>query len=277
MGLGALVKAVLENPDFTEDPEGAAEQLWAQKPEEPLLNRPAANGAVMRTAPIGLIFYQSFSDLIQYTLEACKVTHADPRCTASCVAVTVAIALSLRGYDSKEIIEGAEKGALDILKEELILAADKNLLSQEESQDIEVLYQSTAEDLKAHLHGDWTTLDLDEGWNDKTKMNKIGYTFKCMGSAFYALSLADKYQNEGKSDIFRLIIEEIAREGGDADTNGAVAGALLGAYLGYQGQFPNNWTSELADFQVMDQAIEHIEELTNFQQSKFSINEANNE
>jgi ADP-ribosylglycohydrolase len=54
----------------------------------------------------------------------------------------------------------------------------------------------------------------------------------------------------------------IAAEGGDADTNGAAAGALLGAYLGYKGQFPLNWTTQLADAPVMEQAIQHVEELS---------------
>lgn len=185
-----------------------------------------------------------------------------PRCTASCVALTLALALSLRGYRSDEIIEGAEKGALVVLKEELILAAEKKLLSDKESEDIEALYESTAADLQAHLHGDWTTLDLDEGYKDKSKTNKIGYTFKCMGAAFHALKLAEQYQKEGKLGIFRQIIEEIAAEGGDADTNGAAAGALIGAYLGYVGQIPTNWTQEMADQPVMTQALENIHELS---------------
>ena len=263
MGLGALVSSVLNVNDFQTNPKTAAQSIWAQKPDEPLQNRPAANGAVMRTAPIGLIFYPSLSDVMHYTIEACQVTHADPRCTASSVALTLAIALALRGYDRAAIFEGAEKGALAVLKSELILAAEKKLLGPQESADINTLYESVAADLKAHLHGDWTTLDLDEGWQEKGKINKIGYTFKCMGAAFYALTLAERYQKEGKTDIFRKIIEEIAAQGGDADTNGAAAGALLGVYLGYQNQFPDNWTQNLADSAVIKQAIEHTVELSN--------------
>lgn len=262
MGLGALVSAVLDEDDFVENPKGAAENQWAKKPQELLQNRPAANGAIMRTAPIGIIFYQSFADLMHYTFEACKVTHADPRCTASCIALTLAIALCLRGHDYKTVIEGAEKGALAVLKAELQRAADENKLAMAESQDIDTLYENVATELKDHLHGTWTTLDLDEGYKDQSKTNKIGYTFKCMGAAFYALYLAVKDQTDGRSDIFRCIIEEIAAQGGDADTNGAAAGALLGAYLGYKNQFPSNWTDELADRPVIEQAMEHIEELT---------------
>jgi len=262
MGLGALVSKVLRYPTFLKNPHMAANKIWAKNREAPLQNRPAANGAIMRTAPIGLIFYQSLADVVSYTIAACKVTHADPRCTASCVALTLAIALSLRGYDSDAIFEAAEEGGLAVLREELDLVAESGLLSEEESQDLDKLYEKTAEEFKAHLHGNWETLDLDEGYKVKGEINKIGYTFKCMGTAFYALNLANLYQKEGKEDIFRKIIEEIAAEGGDADTNGAAAGALLGVYLGLDGQFPNNWITNLADAPVMEQARQHIEELS---------------
>lgn len=262
MGLGALVASVLKEPKFLKDPKVTAEQVWGKDPQKPIQNRPAANGAIMRTAPIGLIFYRSLNDVVSYTIEACKVTHADPRCTASCVALTLAIALSLRGYDREAIFKAAEEGGLAVLREELELVAEKKLLSDEESQDLYNLYEGIAIDFKAHLHGNWETLDLEEGWNVKGKINKIGYTFKCMGAAFHALDLADQYQKENKNDIFRNIIEQITAEGGDADTNGAAAGALVGAFLGFKGQFPANWTANLADAPVMEQAIKHIEELS---------------
>jgi ADP-ribosylglycohydrolase len=270
MGLGTLVASVLEQPTFLQEPKTTAEQLWAKQPDQPLENRPAANGAVMRTSFIGLIYYRSFSDLISYTIEACKVTHADPRCIASCVAVTIAIALSLRGYDRDSIFDGAEKAGLAILRQELEQAGNKMLLSPQESSDIENLYAKYAEEFKAHLHGNWETLDLDEGYKEQGKMNKIGYTFKCMGAAFYALDQADHYQKQKKSDVFRLIIEEIAGEGGDADTNGAAAGALVGTFLGLKGQFSSNWTHHLADPQVLVQAMEHIKELSHLHQQTLS-------
>lgn len=262
MGLGALVSAVLEHPLFLENPKKAAKDIWAGSREIPLKDRPAANGALMRTAPIGLIFYKSLKDVIFYTIEACKVTHADPRCIVSCVAFTLAIALSLRGYDSETILKEVEKRGLMILRQELNDVAEQGLLSIEEMANLETLYEITAQDFKAHLHGDWETLDLDEGYRQGPKENKIGYTFKCMGAAFYALRLAAQKKKENQEDIFRTIIEMIAAEGGDADTNGAAAGALIGAYLGFKNQMPKNWTQNLADRPVLKQAIQHIDQLS---------------
>ena len=55
-------------------------------------------------------------------------------------------------------------------------------------------------------------LNLDEN-------GKIGYTYKTLGAGFYAL-----HSNED----FETTITKIVMEAGDSDTNGAVAGALLG-------------------------------------------------
>ena len=57
----------------------------------------APNGGVMRTSILGTMEYHDLNKVIENTKNACKVTHADPRCVASCVAVTVAIALMLQG------------------------------------------------------------------------------------------------------------------------------------------------------------------------------------
>ena len=53
----------------------------------------------------------------------------------------------------------------------------------------------------------------------------IGYTFRCMATGFYGLSKEDDF----KEGLTRLIME-----GGDADTNGAVYGALVGCRIGFK-------------------------------------------
>ena len=53
----------------------------------------------------------------------------------------------------------------------------------------------------------------------------IGYTFKCLGAGFYGL-------RKGGLD-FRGTIRDVVMEAGDADTNGAVCGALLGCVTGF--------------------------------------------
>lgn len=84
------------------------------------------------------------------------------------------------------------------------------------------------EELKQHMFAkSLDDLDLDEA-------GKIGSTYKCLGAGFRSLR-----QND-----FRAAIEAIAFEAGDADTNGAVAGALLGCKLGAS-KLPDSWLNGL--------------------------------
>ena len=75
----------------------------------------APNGGVMRTSILGIHDFGDIDAVIANTMAACKVTHADPRCLASCIAVTTAIALMLQGrhvtetgeYDIDAVIDEA--------------------------------------------------------------------------------------------------------------------------------------------------------------------------
>ncbi len=53
----------------------------------------------------------------------------------------------------------------------------------------------------------------------------LGYTYKCLSSAIACLR---------SGEAFVPAICDLVAEGGDADTNGAVAGALLGCWIGYE-------------------------------------------
>ena len=71
----------------------------------------AANGAIMRTSILGILnfngkenkhpytcvlrnsFILDISKVVANTTEICNVTHADPRCAASCIAVTTAVSV----------------------------------------------------------------------------------------------------------------------------------------------------------------------------------------
>jgi ADP-ribosylglycohydrolase len=52
-------------------------------------------------------------------------------------------------------------------------------------------------------------------------------------------------------------ILQIIHEGGDADTNAAVAGALLGARFGYN-NIPQQWVKELVYEQQLNNRVEKV-------------------
>jgi hypothetical protein len=92
---------------------------------------------------------------------------------------------------------------------------------------------------------------------------KMGYTFKCVGVGFYAATRrvdpapTDKAY-EGPSGLFRGVMEQVTLEAGDADTNGAVVGSLLGARFGLEKGLPENWWTELRHREWLDPTIEQF-------------------
>lgn len=62
----------------------------------------------MRTSVLGILEFDKTDRVIENTTEIARVTHVDPRCVASCVAVTMAIALMLRG-ETENIVETVKK------------------------------------------------------------------------------------------------------------------------------------------------------------------------
>eukprot|EP00455_Lapot_gusevi_P005372 TRINITY_DN12289_c0_g1_i6.p1 TRINITY_DN12289_c0_g1~~TRINITY_DN12289_c0_g1_i6.p1 ORF type:complete len:218 (+),score=39.35 TRINITY_DN12289_c0_g1_i6:180-833(+) len=160
----------------------------------------------------------------------CGVTHASPRCHASCVAVCVTLALFLlhtychdQPPEPQAILDTACEWAL------------KELASDEEKS--EFLKYSRPVSL-AELH-------LDDA-------PTIGYTYKAMACALWGFLSPDV--------DFEQAITLITMEAGDADTNGAVAGAVLGAKHGLRG-IPARWLDNLLHLKWLDQQINQLIQL----------------
>ncbi|KAF8925362.1 hypothetical protein BGZ58_000872 [Dissophora ornata] len=89
----------------------------------------------------------------------------------------------------------------------------------------------------------------------------MGYTFKCIGIGYYAATkredpapTSDAYK--GPAGLFRGVMEQVTLEAGDADTNGAVVGSLLGARLGVKEGIPNSWWTELKHFEWFSSTVD---------------------
>ena len=216
-GIGNTVYSVVKDPDFLEKPHAVAQRLWEKSGRYA-----AANGAVMRTSALGIWEYP-FPDKVKYNAEeVCKITHADPRCLGSCVAVSLAISYLMGGVsDIPALIKGiaAEVAGYD--------------------PNIQEYFDRAATSLSA--------LDLDEGTNPR-EANRIGYTLKAMGAGFWALQYAESW-DEG--------VLKILEEGGDADTNAAVAGALLGARFGYDG-ISQIWVEKLRNVGELERRAQEV-------------------
>ena len=210
-GLGQTVYSVLSNPDFLEYPHKAAQRVWNKSG-----NELAANGALMRTSVLGLWPLFDREQMIANTIAVARITHYDPRCTASCVAVTVAINNLLR----------QDKNYEDALAdaESIACAMDERV-----REWFELAKQS--EIAKLDLGG-----------------RHIGYTLKALAAAFWTMRNSNSFE-EG--------IRVLIHEGGDADTNAAIAGALLGTSFGYE-SIPEHWISELAGAEALAGRVQKL-------------------
>eukprot|EP00117_Sycon_ciliatum_P018021 scpid43169/ scgid16793/ Uncharacterized protein MJ1187 len=200
MGIGLTTVRVLSSSNFLENPHQAADDIW-QASGRYL----AANGAIMRTAIAGAANFNDIEKVLWQTREFCMVTHADPRCIASCAVVTTAIALMLQGeYDAHD-----EKEVNELIK-----------ISSQHAEKFLQGHDTGLKDFHKYMGvKTWTALKLDDA---KT----LGYTYKAMGAGIFGL----------RTDTdFRRTITELVMEAGDADSNGAVCGALLGCKYGYSG------------------------------------------
>lgn len=197
-GIGLQTARVIEQLSRGTPAAYAAGLVW-----EASGRQAAGNGAVMRCAPVALRWWRDEERLIEQSRISARVTHEDPRCQWSCVALNLALAGAL-----------AEK-PLDLAD----LA--RRLRDREAPGEV-------TEAIHASLEGDPANLRLD-GWD-------MGYTLKAMQVGLWCLA---------QERDFEGALVQVVACGGDTDTNGAVAGAALGAAAG-AGAIPERWLARIS-------------------------------
>lgn len=235
-GIGALVGSVVRHPKYLEKPFDLATKAWIKT-----ARHVAPNGSLMRTHPIGVICIGfPEEEAWEVSIAVGRTTHVDPRCVVAC-CISVGI---IRGLLRGEIF-------LEEHVNEAVERAYEWVLSQPDLMNPGLDPALTEQDIRRHLdrkefdrHVYATTLvqlDLD----NETAM---GYVYKCLGSAILTLRLAMRATAKSQipsPKIFEDLMTDLIMEGGDADTNGAAAGALLGAFLG-NANLPPHWANGLA-------------------------------
>jgi ADP-ribosylglycohydrolase len=206
-GIGFTTARVLGDPAYLDAPQAAALRVWRADGGEI-----ASNGAVMRTSVLGLWHLGAAAPADAVARDAaavCRLTHADARCVASCVAVSVAVARLAGGATPDTATADATR------------AADAHWSGF--AAWIDDVVRGPLEAL--HLEGDPAGAPLQGS----------GDTLRTVGAGFWALANAPSFAD----GVLRVI-----HEGGDADTNAAVAGALLGAREGVAA-IPARWIDGL--------------------------------
>jgi ADP-ribosylglycohydrolase len=205
----------------------------------------ASNGAAMRVAPLGIYFRDDLAKLKQRVIEQSVLTHRDAMAIAAAQAVAHVIALVAPRHTDPQA-----RHLLDHLIEHVRAAED--LAGQQQEGMIANLQQhrngfSTA---LARL-ADCLDLPFDEGmariaeYAESTSDRKDvgatgGYVLSSVISAIYVF-----LKHRGSYE--RAVLAAI-NQGGDADTMGAIVGAMSGALHGYY-SIPVRWTRGLRNLE----------------------------
>jgi ADP-ribosyl-[dinitrogen reductase] hydrolase len=170
-------------------------------------NRDAsANGSLMRCSPLPVFFAEDAAALRRAALDDASITHADPRCRLACAAFTAAIRHALAD-------PGATAASMHaVAREELALAACELRDTPRETEKALAL-----------LREDLELATQDDPALGREVYTHAGYVRVAFRLAFFTLLHAESFE--------RALLDVVNR-GGDADTNGAIAGALLGAWFG---------------------------------------------
>lgn len=191
--------------------EDASREAWGGKN--------AGNGALMRCAPTAIRWRDDPAALARNSVISAVPTHWDRRCGWSCVALNVGIAAALRGetMDADALIAASEEAVLPSLPE----------LSQY-GYEAGMPHGVRISVAKAASLG-IDDIDFD-GWN-------MGFTLLALEAGLISLWRAPDFEQG-----LRAVVEA----GGDTDTNGAVAGAVLGARFGIDA-IPQRWRDRIAE------------------------------
>ncbi len=200
------------------DPDEAGRAVWSAGGRSA-----AGNGSLMRTAPIG-VFFASREELRRAaSMEDSAVTHFDPRCQIACAALSAMIAIAM----ARPAASFPRVQLLDVAREEIRLAA----------AELRVRFG----DLTAEIDAGERALrsDVDAAAADDPGLYRPElHLHQHAGFVRVALRLA--LWEFVHAPSFEAGLVDVVNRGGDADTNGAITGALLGAYHG-QAAIPQRW------------------------------------
>jgi ADP-ribosyl-[dinitrogen reductase] hydrolase len=218
-------------------------------------HRAAGNGSLMRTAPIGVAYaHRKLPELLDAAMADSAITHADPRCMLACAAFDAAIAAGLNhgreaqpfGPGAGVAIEGqhgtgegdrsprtAEPAATMLAAARAGLASAADRLANAWA-DAPADERALVDDARAALDSDLdASASIDPG-----VYNLRLHVHSTAGLVRVAFRLA--FWHLVHTPSWRDAVVDVASRGGDADTNGAIVGALLGARDG-AGAIPEAW------------------------------------
>lgn len=213
--IGNQTSAALSHIATGGNPESVGREVWVNSGKQA-----AGNGSLMRTAPIALFFASDDASRTTVSRLESAITHYDPRCQLACAAFNAAIAIALRGHPVVSAMLAAADSALSDAHAQAIAAEPRDVA------ETDAALTALRADLAA------AKADDPDLYGAEVHLGKMaGFVRVAFRLAFWHLVHTDSYE--------AALIDTVNR-GGDADTNGAIVGALLGARFGAD-SIPSAW------------------------------------
>jgi ADP-ribosylglycohydrolase len=174
----------------------------------------AGNGTAMRTSPVGLFYYQDFDKLQQAAKDLSYVTHQAPICTAGAIAISMAVALTVREHNTEE------QTWIDLLAERV---TPYSIIMAEAARDVWQHRQETPAEMLLRILAvqdpEYPAPLSTHAWE--------GISPFVLPSVLWSLYA----YLHSPQDFWETICTAIY-PGGDVDTTAAMAGAISGTHNG---------------------------------------------
>jgi ADP-ribosylglycohydrolase len=226
---------------------------WIYNPYYPMSN--SSNGSLMRTSILGIIKDKEI--MFNKTMEISMVTHPDPKCILSCLfLVNIVHTIIYKEETSFNSIYFA-----NILNEvkpyfyKYCNDFNNNIINFNHSNDD--FKQVITENLKNfkfiisnEIINEFEKYINTSNLNELDLVNNIGYCLKPIGCLCVIL------RNINKKAYLEHIID-IMLEGGDADTNCAIVGGVIGCYFG-KDNLPNKLISQMPYLDYLNNQVSYL-------------------
>ena len=198
----------------------------------------APNGGLMRCAPVGIARRNSPGVLVGDSAATCAVTHYAPACQWSCIIVNAVIAGALRPFHgdgfgqclSLRRVHRDSAPYLDLGRLFVAAALD----GAPDFGDIARADGIPTEVFDALATGG--SIPEDASWLRRDQC-LIGHTLLALQVGLWAAATPLAFEDA---------LVSLVGTGGDTDTNGAIAGAVLGARQGWDA-IPNRWLTTVPE------------------------------
>eukprot|EP00697_Spironema_sp_BW2_P011094 gnl/Spiro4/26683_TR13252_c1_g1_i2.p4 gnl/Spiro4/26683_TR13252_c1_g1~~gnl/Spiro4/26683_TR13252_c1_g1_i2.p4 ORF type:complete len:329 (-),score=-4.60 gnl/Spiro4/26683_TR13252_c1_g1_i2:7935-8921(-) len=165
------------------------------------------NGTAMRAAPIGIYYRNNIEKLVESAIMDATITHNSKEPKMGSVAIAVAVAELSSANSDWDGIAPEKSDVLNRIIDVICALGDSVVLQK----------LKLAKELLA------TDMPHEEAL---AKIGVRGYVPETVGAAMYCLV---------KTNSFKEAVLMAVRAGGDADTTGAICGAMAGTFYGLEG------------------------------------------